>query len=106
MRSSTETAVDPEAALPGRILSLWRTFRIGARAEPRLLTLSLGIALLMMLPDALLAVWLKLLVRLLAGLLMLSLVALCPLLGASYRKDWSPRFYKLLEKRRHLFKVY
>lgn len=62
MRSSTETAVDPEAALPGRILSLWRTFRIGARAEPRLLTLSLGIALLMMLPDALLAVWLKLLV--------------------------------------------
>lgn len=33
MRSSTETAVDPEAALPGRILSLWRTFRIGARAD-------------------------------------------------------------------------
>ncbi|MCB9393851.1 MAG: ABC transporter ATP-binding protein [Acidimicrobiaceae bacterium] len=42
--------------------SLWRTFRLGARAEPRLLGLSLGLALLMMLPDALLALWLGLLV--------------------------------------------
>jgi ATP-binding cassette subfamily B protein len=51
---------DPE--LPGSLPSLWRTFRIGYRAEPRLLSLSLGLALLMMLPDALLALWLKLLV--------------------------------------------
>ena len=34
----------------------------GYRAEPRLLALSLGLALLMMLPDALLALWLKFLV--------------------------------------------
>ena len=48
--------------LPPAFRSLWRTFRLGYRAEPRLLGLSLGLALLMMLPDALLALWLKLLV--------------------------------------------
>lgn len=48
--------------LPPALPSLWRTFRLGYRAEPRLLAVSLGLALLMMLPDALLALWLKLLV--------------------------------------------
>ncbi|HEX6656845.1 MAG TPA: ABC transporter ATP-binding protein [Ilumatobacter sp.] len=48
--------------LPPARRSLWRTFRLGYRAEPKLLTLSLGLALLMMLPDALLALWLKLIV--------------------------------------------
>ena len=49
--------------LPKALPSLWRTFRRGYRAEPRLLALSLGLALMMMLPDALLALWLKLLVN-------------------------------------------
>ena len=48
--------------LPPAMRSLRRTFRLGYRAEPRLLALSLGLALLMMLPDALLALWLKFLV--------------------------------------------
>ena len=48
--------------LPPAMRSLWRTFRLGYRAEKRLLVLSLGLALLMMLPDALLALWLKFLV--------------------------------------------
>lgn len=48
--------------LPPAMRSLIRTFRLGYRAEPRLLALSLGLALLMMLPDALLALWLKFLV--------------------------------------------
>ena len=48
--------------LPPAMPSLLRTFRLGYRAEPRLLALSLGLALLMMLPDALLALWLKFLV--------------------------------------------
>jgi ATP-binding cassette subfamily B protein len=52
----------PDRDLPPAWPSLWRTFRLGYRAEPRLLALSLGMALLMMLPDALLALWLKLLV--------------------------------------------
>jgi len=48
--------------LPKALPSLWRTFRLGYRAEPRLLALSLALALLMMLPDALLALLLKVLV--------------------------------------------
>jgi len=47
--------------LPKAIPSLWRTFKLGYRVEPRLLVQSLGMTLLRMLPDALLAVWLKLL---------------------------------------------
>ncbi len=67
----SETSTDPAraaaaaaeaAALPPAIRSLWRTFRIGFAAEPKLLSISLGLSLLMMVPDALLAVWLKLLV--------------------------------------------
>ena len=52
----------PDDDLPKAFHSLWRTFQLGMRAEPRLLVLSLGLALLMMLPDALLALWLALLV--------------------------------------------
>jgi ATP-binding cassette subfamily B protein len=52
----------PDPDLPPALPSLWRTFQLGYRAEPRLLSTSLGLALLMMLPDALLALWLKLLV--------------------------------------------
>ena len=55
----TEDSVGP---LPGGLRSLWRTFQLGYRAEPKLLALSLGLSLLMMLPDALLALWLKFLV--------------------------------------------
>ncbi|MEP7202134.1 MAG: ABC transporter ATP-binding protein [Ilumatobacteraceae bacterium] len=53
---------DKDADLPPAMRSLWRTFRLGYRAEKKLLALSLGLALLMMLPDALLALWLKFLV--------------------------------------------
>src|SRR6478735_1941038 len=51
-----------DADLPPAMRSLWRTFQFGYRAEPKLLTLSLGLALLMMLPDALLALGLKVIV--------------------------------------------
>ena len=53
---------DDTSALPPALPALWRTFSLGYRAEPRLLVLSLGLALLMMLPDALLALWLKFLI--------------------------------------------
>ncbi len=60
---ATEALIaDRVSDLPAALPSLWRTFRLGYRAEPRLLMVSLGLALLMMLPDALLALWLKLLV--------------------------------------------
>ena len=47
--------------LPPAVPALWRTFRLGYRMEPRLLVASLVTTLLMMLPDALLALWMKLL---------------------------------------------
>ena len=63
MRSnSTSRETKSTEGLPPAWSSLWRTFRLGYRAEPRLLALALGLALLMMVPDALLALWLKLIV--------------------------------------------
>jgi ATP-binding cassette, subfamily B, bacterial len=53
--------------LPPAIPALWRTFSLGYRAEPKLLVQSLGFALLMMVPDALLALWLKFLVSGITG---------------------------------------
>ncbi len=50
-----------ESDLPRAIPALWRTFQFGYRAEPRLLLGSLATTLVMMLPDALLALWFKLL---------------------------------------------
>jgi ATP-binding cassette, subfamily B, bacterial len=41
--------------------SLWRTFRLGARVEPRLLAATVLATGLMLLPDVVLALWLKLL---------------------------------------------
>jgi ATP-binding cassette subfamily B protein len=59
-RSDRQRAADRD--LPPPMRSLWRTFQLGYRAEPKLLRLSLGLAMLMMLPDALLALGLKLIV--------------------------------------------
>ena len=47
--------------LPPSIPSLWRSLKLGYRAEPRLLVVSFGMTLAAALPDALFALWLKLL---------------------------------------------
>ncbi len=60
--SSPEDTKNQSSDLPPILKSLSRTFKLGYRAEPRLLATSLGLGLLMMLPDALLALWLKILV--------------------------------------------
>ena len=52
---------DFDTDLPKSFSALKRTFMIGYRAEPKLLMLALGLALFMMIPDALIALWLKLL---------------------------------------------
>ncbi|MBI5088451.1 MAG: hypothetical protein HZB15_06195, partial [Actinobacteria bacterium] len=54
----TRSEAGPDVEMPGSMAALWHTFRIAGRAELRLLSLALGLALLMMLPDALLALWL------------------------------------------------
>jgi len=62
MSHSTESTTSAgERDLPPAIPSLWRTFRLGARAEPRLLAASMAVTLMMMLPDAVMALWLKVL---------------------------------------------
>jgi len=48
-------------ALPPSLQSMWRALKRAYEAEPRLLGVSFGLALLAALPDALLALWLKLL---------------------------------------------
>src|SRR5258706_6956972 len=55
--SSSEKLVPVPAALP----AMWRALKRGYDAEPLLLAVSFGLALLAALPDALLALWMKLL---------------------------------------------
>jgi len=51
----------PIEEMPGAWSSLWRALKRGYRAEPLLLPVAFGMSLLAALPDALLALWLKLL---------------------------------------------
>ncbi len=51
----------PVSDLPPALSSMWRALKRGYEAEPRLLSVSLGLSLLAALPDALLALWMKLL---------------------------------------------
>ncbi|MEQ1786045.1 MAG: ABC transporter ATP-binding protein [Acidimicrobiales bacterium] len=54
-------SADPDDALPPAISSMWRLCKLGYQHEPGLMAFALASALLAALPDALLAVWLKLL---------------------------------------------
>src|SRR6187397_2538196 len=58
MKPSSET-VDHD--LPPAISSMWRALKLGYQHEPLLLLSALVLSLLAALPDALLALWLKLL---------------------------------------------
>src|SRR5436190_5359827 len=60
MTSSSEPR-RPVDALPPALSSIWRLCVLGYRSEPGLILASFGLALLSALPDALLAVWFKLL---------------------------------------------
>ena len=60
MSSAERAGAPPVDDLPPALKSMWRTVRIGLRAEPRLLVLSFALALLAAVPDALIALWLKL----------------------------------------------
>jgi ATP-binding cassette subfamily B protein len=57
MTSSPEKTIDE---LPPALSSMWRLCKLGYRHEPGLMLVSFGLALLSALPDALIAVWLKL----------------------------------------------
>jgi len=65
MTPSSDT--DRRLDLPGGFSALRRTFMLGYRAEPKLLSFSLVMTLFTALPDALIALWLKLLANGLTG---------------------------------------
>ena len=60
MTSSAESALRSDA-LPPALSSMWRLCKLGYRHEPRLMLAAFGLSQLAALPDALLALWLKLL---------------------------------------------
>ena len=53
--------MSPRDGLPPALPSMWRALKRGYDAEPRLLVVAFGLSLLAALPDALLALWFKLL---------------------------------------------
>ena len=84
MPSTDSNAVPVPAALP----AMWRALKRGYDAEPLLLAVSFGLSLLSALPDALLALWLKLLADgVLGGRRTLALAA-CVGLGGSAAATW------------------
>jgi ATP-binding cassette subfamily B protein len=60
-RASSPTLSPPIDDLPPALPAMWRALRRAHEAEPRLLAVSFGLSLLAALPDALLALWMKLL---------------------------------------------
>src|SRR5262245_27635165 len=54
---STDSGLVP---MPHALPAMWRALKRGYQAEPLLISVSFGLALLAALPDALLALWLKL----------------------------------------------
>jgi ATP-binding cassette, subfamily B, bacterial len=58
---ATGPASDPADVMPPALSSMWRLCKLGYRYEPALMGISFVLALVAALPDALLAVWFKLL---------------------------------------------
>jgi ATP-binding cassette subfamily B protein len=86
----------PDDDLPGALSSMWRALVRGYRAEPVLLAVAFGLSLLAALPDALIALWLKLLAdNLVGGSRELVLVAVLGL-GVSAVATW---FLALISER-------
>lgn len=60
-RQRGNTLIKPIDQMPGALPAMWRALKRGYEAEPLLLPLAFGLSLLAALPDALMALWLKLL---------------------------------------------
>jgi ATP-binding cassette subfamily B protein len=74
--------------LPPALPAMWRVLRRGYAAEPRLLVVSFGLSLLAALPDALLALWFKLLADGVAGHDRRLAIAAAVGLGVSATATW------------------
>src|SRR5580765_3258263 len=91
--------------LPASLPSMWRLCRLGLRYEPTLMIWSFGLALLAAVPDALLALWFKLMADALAAgdAAQLRLTALG--LGVSAAGTWFLRTVSTRVQRRFRDKV-
>src|SRR5689334_10082272 len=98
-----ETVVPTE--LPPAWSSMWRLCRLGLRYEPSLMTWSFGLALLAAIPDALLALWFKLMADAVSAgnirLLRLTILAL----GMSAVATWFLRVVGVRVQRKFRDKV-
>ncbi|MBU6398874.1 MAG: ABC transporter ATP-binding protein/permease [Verrucomicrobia bacterium] len=74
--------------MPGRWPSLWRALKRGYAAEPRLLPVAFGLSQLAALPDALIALWLKLLADGVQGRHSALVLGAAAGLGASAAGTW------------------
>ena len=95
----------PDRELPPALRSMWRLCKLGYRYEPSLMSVAFGLALLMALPDALLALWFKLLgdgvARHDSGLVLFAALAL----GVSVSATWFLRIVGTRVQRRFRDKV-
>jgi len=101
----TSSRKPPADDLPPTIPSMWRLCKLGYRHEPGLMLLAVSLALAAALPDALLALWFKLIAdgvaRRDAGLVTFSAVAL----GLSATATWFLRIVSTRVQRRFRDKV-
>src|SRR5262245_53921473 len=91
-----KSSMKPIEEMPKAWPSLWRALKRGYRAEPLLLPIAFGMALLAALPDALLALWLKLLADAVTAGRQRMLVAAALGLAASASGTW---FLRLISDR-------
>lgn len=96
MNSTARSAAEAVDELPPALTSMWRALRRGYAAEPRLLLVAFALSLLSALPDALLALWLMLLVDGLAQRQPPLLYAAAAGLGFSAAATW---FLRVLSDR-------
>src|SRR5678809_123368 len=91
--------------LPASLPSMWRLCRLGLRYEPTLMTWAFGLSLIAAVPDALLALWFKLMADALtagnATLLRLTAIAL----GVSAAGTWFLRTVSTRVQRKFRDKV-
>jgi ATP-binding cassette subfamily B protein len=80
--------MSPHDDLPAALPAMWRAFKRGYQAEPRLLTVAFGLSLLAALPDALIALWLMLMANGVTGHDRFEVVAASLGLGVSAVGTW------------------
>jgi ATP-binding cassette, subfamily B, bacterial len=106
MTSSADRAAPPVLdELPPALSSMWRLLKLGYRHQPRLLVVAFGLSLLAALPDALLALWLKLLGEGVIDRDRRLLVAAAVGLGVSASATWILRTISSRVQRRFRDKV-